>query len=180
TVASEIKDVYPCPVQPVKIPLSCQFVQKLSGKEYSKELIHRILISLGFEIEDLSDYQLQDLGLYEEGECFEFLSVTVPSHKTDILQPADLVEEIIRIDGLDRIEIPQKLNISLIPPQPNDRLLKENLSNLLCDQGFYEIVTNSIVNSKYYPERTDLVRMLNNLSSELDVMRPSMLESGLE
>src|SRR5690606_29777222 len=49
-----------------------------------------------------------------------------------------------------------------------------------CDQGFYEILTNSIVNSRYYPQRTDLVQMLNNLSSELDVMRPSMLESGLE
>lgn len=180
SVASEIKDVYPNPVQPVKINLSCHFVQKLSGKDYSKETIHKILSSLGFKIEDLSDYQLQNLGLYEEGECFEYLSVTVPTHKTDISQPADLVEEIIRIDGLDNIEIPRKLNISLLPPKPNDRLLKENLSNLLCDQGFYEIVTNSIVNSRYYPERTDLVKMLNSLSRELDVMRPSMLESGLE
>jgi phenylalanyl-tRNA synthetase beta chain len=104
----------------------------------------------------------------------------VPTNKADVTQPADIIEEILRIDGLDNIAIPDRLNISLHNSKPSDHDLKEKLAEMLLGEGFQEIVTNSIVNSKYYPDRTDLVRMLNSLSSELDVMRPSMLESGLE
>ena len=75
---------------------------------------------------------------------------------------------------------PDKLNIALTKALPNDRQVRERIAELLCGMGSQEIVTNSIVNSKYYPERTDLVRMINSLSNELDVMRPSMLEGGLE
>jgi len=88
--------------------------------------------------------------------------------------------QILRMDGLDNVQIPDRLNISLTKPMVNDRAEREKMAQALCGYGFQELVTNSIVNSKYYPERTDLVRMLNSLSSELDVMRPSMLESGLE
>jgi phenylalanyl-tRNA synthetase beta chain len=86
----------------------------------------------------------------------------------------------LRIDGLDQIEIPSRLNISLIKPLVNDRVLREKLAESLCGMGFQEIVTNSITNSKYYPEETPMVRMINSLTSELDVLRPSMLECGLE
>ena len=78
------------------------------------------------------------------------------------------------------MEIPKQLNIALLRPMPNDIALREKLASLLCGMGLQEIVTNSIVNSKYYPGNDALVRMINSLSSELDVMRPSMLESGLE
>src|SRR6185437_1629852 len=77
--------------------------------------------------------------------------------------PADIVEEIVRIDGLDNIQIPERLNISIAKSLPgDDREARERLAELLCGMGFQEIVTNSIVNSKFYPERTDLVRMLNS------------------
>ncbi len=113
-------------------------------------------------------------------ETNEGLTLKVPSNKTDVSQPADIVEEILRIDGLDNIQIPGRLNIALTKVLPGDREERERIAELLCGMGLQEIVTNSIVNGKFYPERTDLVRMINSLSSELDVMRPSMQEGGLE
>lgn len=164
-IASDIIDVYPTTLEPVRVEVTYNYINKLAGKNYSAETVQEILTALGFEIE-----RNTDTGLV----------LKVPTNKTDVSQPADIVEEILRIDGLDNIEMPGRISISLTKPMPNDRKDRQELAALLTSNGFSEMVTNSIVNSKYYPERTDLVHMLNSLSSELDVMRPSLLESGLE
>ncbi|HRO43765.1 MAG TPA: phenylalanine--tRNA ligase subunit beta [Flavipsychrobacter sp.] len=164
-IASEVIDVYPKQLEPKQVTIRYEYMSKLSGKSYSSEAIKNILLSLDFQI-------------LKETE--ESLTLLVPTNKTDITQPADIVEEVLRIDGLDNIAIPERLNISLKPTKPNERDIYEKLAETLCGVGFQEIITNSIVNSKYYPENNDLVQMLNSLSSELDVMRPSLLESGLE
>lgn len=165
TIASDIVDVYPQKMDQVTVTVSFDYIHKLTGKQYEKSAVRNILSALGFE-------------LIQETE--KLLTVKVPTNKVDVTQPADIVEEILRIDGLDNVPIPERLNVSLLPAKPTDRPLREKVAETLCSSGMQEIVTNSIVNSKYYPERSDLVRMLNNLSSELDVMRPAMLESGLE
>lgn len=164
-IASDILDEYEQEIVPAEVHVTYNYIKKLSGKEYSSESIKDILLALDFVIDD------ED----EEG-----LILKVPTNKPDVLQAADVVEEILRIDGLDNIEIPSRLNITLNRPMPNDRKAKNDMANMLSSVGFHEIVTNSIVNSAYYPDRTDIVKMLNSLSSELDVLRPSMLESGLE
>jgi phenylalanyl-tRNA synthetase beta chain len=165
SVGSDIIDVYLRKLEVVIVTVAYDFINKLSGKNYSTEEVKTILQALQFEI--LSETNNE-------------LTLSVPTNKADIKYPADIVEEIVRIDGLDNITIPQRLNISLSPSKVNDRQYREKLSQLLCYEGFSEIVTNSIVNSKFYPGRNDLVQMMNSLSSELDVMRPSLLESGLE
>lgn len=164
-IASDIVDVQAQELAPATVKITYSYIEMLAGKQYGKDAIKGILTSLGFGIESETDTELV---------------LKVPTNKADVKQPADIVEEIVRIDGLDNIVIPDRLNISLNRPMPNDRQVREKLSNQLCGMGFHELVTNSIVNSKYYPERTDLVKMLNSLSSELDVLRPGMLESGLE
>lgn len=163
--ASQVIDIYPNPVQPVSVSVTYAYINNLSGKEYTKEGVLKIMTALGFVIEESTD---------------DGFTVTVPTNKADVTQPADIVEEILRIDGLDNIPIPDRLNISLVRPMANDRAEKDKLANMLCGLGFKELVTNSIVNSKYYGEMERLVTMLNSLTSELDVLRPSMLESGLE
>jgi phenylalanyl-tRNA synthetase beta chain len=165
TITSDVISVQSGTIAPVYVSVSYAYIHKLSGKQYAEKDIQTILIALGFEITEHTDAGLV---------------VKVPTNKTDVTQPADIVEEILRIDGLDNIEIPNRLNISLMKAMPHDRDLKDKAATLLTNAGFQEIVTNSIVNSKYYPERTDLVKMLNSLSAELDVMRPMMLESGLD
>lgn len=165
-IASEITDKYPTPWKPVQVQVAYAYVNKLCGKEFPIPTIHTILTALGCTVKTINP------------ETFE---VTVPANKTDIKQPADIAEELLRIDGLNNIVIPERLNISLTKrAAPASRRWKEKLANLLCHSGLQEIITNSITNSKYYPEDIPMVKMMNSLSSELDVLRPSMLESGLE
>ncbi len=164
-ISSGITEVYPKEFEPASIQISYEYIARLTGKEYGATEVNTLLEALGFTITGKGEHSV---------------IVSVPSNKPDVLQPADIVEEILRIDGLDNIMIPERLSISLTKTLPNDRTAREKVAQSLCGAGFQEIITNSIVNSKYYPERTDLVRMLNSLSSELDVMRPSLLESGLE
>ncbi len=168
TIASEVVDVYPQPRQATEISVKYHYLKKLSGKNYHPENIRKILEALGFT------------WLKESIDEFR---VAVPLSKTDVALPADIVEEIMRIDGLDQVEIPQ--NITIAPAHETiamDAVYREKLSNVLVGMGFREIITNSIANSAWYDEATSasMVSMLNNLSAELNVMRPSMLESGLQ
>ncbi len=165
---SELVDVYPNPATKTSVVLTYAYLKKLSGKVYPTEKVKTILTSLGFEV------------LKETAESIE---VAVPHHKPDISLAADLVEEVLRIDGLDNIEIPSSITMSpSIDPLEQKEKFKEKIANYLVGRGFTEILTNSITNSAYFSEAVlqSSVKMLNNLSAELDVMRPSMLETGLE
>ncbi|GEP92443.1 phenylalanyl-tRNA synthetase beta subunit [Chitinophaga terrae (ex Kim and Jung 2007)] len=167
-IASEIVDVYPVVKPKTHVSVTYNYIRKLSGGNYSDEKIKNILSSLGFEI----------LSANAEG-----LEVAVPFSKPDISLPADIVEEVMRIDGLDNIEIPSKITISpALSAQPDPEQVKEKIADYLASNGFNEIFTNSITNSKYYPEEVlaHTVKMMNSLTVELDIMRPSMLETGLE
>ena len=165
---SEVVDIYPSPTVKKTVVLTYAYLKKLRGKIYPAEKVKTILTSLGFEL------------INDTPECIE---VAVPHHKPDISLPADLVEEVLRIDGLDNIEIPSAITMSpSIDPLEQKEKFKEKIANYLVGRGFTEILTNSITNSAYFSEETlaGAVKMLNNLSAELDVMRPSMLETGLE
>lgn len=165
SIASGVVDVYPNKIEPVRIDVPYDYIRRICGKQYEIATMQAIVTALGFVI---------------ESDDASGMVLLVPTNKADVLQAADIAEEILRIDGLDNVQIPAKLNITLSKALPNDRNERDKTAQQLCDMGFHEIVTNSIVNSKYYPGREDLVRMLNSLSSELDILRPAMLESGLE
>lgn len=166
--AGTIVDLYPAPAIKTKVVLLLSYLKKLSGKTYPTNKVITILTSLGFEIVN---------------ETASSIEVAVPYHKPDISLPADLVEEILRIDGLDNIAIPSAITMSpSIDPLEQKEKFKDKIAQYLVGRGFTEILTNSITNSKYFSETTleHTVRMLNSLSTELDVMRPSLLETGLE
>jgi phenylalanyl-tRNA synthetase beta chain len=167
-IASDIIDVYPNPKAKTEVALKYHYLKKLSGKNYHGDTIKNILTSLGFE-------------MIKEG--LDELWVKVPHSKPDISIAADLVEEIMRIDGLDNVEIPQLITIApAVETLAHEATYKEKIAGYLIGLGFNEIFTNSITNSKYFSEETlqGTVKMINNLSEDLDVMRPSMLETGLE
>jgi len=167
-IASDLVDVYPDPKPKTVATLSYAYLKKLSGKTYDADSAKNILDSLGFEI------RKQDA---------QGLEVLVPFHKPDISLPADIVEEIMRIDGLDNIDIPASISISpSIETDREESAHREKIADYLVGLGFHEIFTNSITNSAYFSE-TELkgtVKMINNLSAELNIMRPSLLETGLE
>lgn len=165
-IAGDLVDVYPSPAEAVHIHLPFSFVKKLSGKKYLNEDIIRILKALGFEIS-------------EEKE--DSMMVKVPAYKNDIHHPADLVEEIMRIDGLDNIEIPSSITITpAVEKLAAKASIREKISNYL-SASCHEIFTNSITNSHLYSENAlqSSVKMINSLSAELDVLRPEMMNSGL-
>ncbi len=165
-VASQMVDIYPNILPLKQVSVKYNYINSICGKNYDTTSIDTILMALGFTI------------LENDNQA---LKLSVPANKADVKQAADIAEEVLRIDGLNNIEIPERLNISLNnKKEPIDRNLKTILAETLTGQGFHEIVTNSITNSKYYPEHQQLVKMINSLSVELDIMRPSMLESGLE
>jgi len=89
----------------------------------------------------------------------------------------------MRIDGLDNIEIPSTISIApSIDTSLEEAAKKEKIASWLTANVFYEIFTNSITNSRYFSEKTleTTVSIINSLSEGLDVMRPSMLPTGLE
>lgn len=168
SIASEVVDVYPDPEPKKEVSIRYHYLKKLSGKNYHPDAVKNILQSLGFVI---------------ERESMDVLTVAVPYHKPDVSLPADIVEEVLRIDGLDNIDIPTTISISpSIEENYKAGQLKEKISDVLTGLGFTEILTNSITNAAYFSEEElkTVVHLLNNLSSELNIMRPSMLHTALE
>jgi phenylalanyl-tRNA synthetase beta chain len=97
--------------------------------------------------------------------------------------PADVVEEILRIDGLDNIDIPEAITITpSIEENYKPEQLREKIAAGLCGMGFSEILTNSITNAAYFSEvqLANAVKPINSLSTELNLLRPSMLPTALE
>ncbi len=168
TISSDIIDVYPDKKEKAQVQLKYHYLKKLSGKNYHPDTVKDILTGLGFDI-------------VKEG--MDDIWVAAPYSKPDIHLPADVVEEIMRIDGYDNIEIPASITIT--PSVDTDgykQIYKEKAANYLAGLGFNEIFTNSITNSAYYSEKEleTTVKMLNSLSADLNIMRPSMLETGLQ
>lgn len=167
-IANEVTDIYPQPRKPHEITLSNFYLKKISGKNYHAETVKNILKSLNFKI-------------VREGA--DNISVQVPFSNPDIILPVDIIEEIMRIDGLDQVEIPSAITMS--PAGEKNRLSehrKQKVWNWLTGNGFQEIFTNSITNSRYFSEDAlaTSVKIINSLSEGLDIMRPSMVPTGLE
>ncbi|HEY4937057.1 MAG TPA: phenylalanine--tRNA ligase subunit beta [Puia sp.] len=167
-ISSPVQDQYPEPFPKTQVLLKYHYLKKLSGKNYHSVAVKNILLALGFDIlrEGLDD-----------------LLIAVPFHKPDVQLPADLVEEIMRIDGFDHIEIPANINISpSVETGREQAAFREKIAEFLVGRGFNEIFTNSITNSAYFreTEMETAVKMINNQSADLNIMRPSMLETGLE
>ncbi|MEO5685699.1 MAG: phenylalanine--tRNA ligase subunit beta [Chitinophagaceae bacterium] len=168
SISSEITDVYPDKKEKVQVHLKHHYLKKLSGKKYHQDTVKDILTGLGFEV-------------IKEG--MDDIWLAAPYSKPDIHLPADVVEEIMRIDGYDNIEIPSSITITpSVDTEGYKHTYKEKTANYLAGLGFNEIFTNSITNNAFYTEQQQAtaVKMLNSLSADLNIMRPSMLETGLQ
>jgi len=165
-ITSEIFDHYPKPVAPFDVELTFEHVQKLIGVAIPKEEITSIIKALSIEVIKATETQL---------------TLKVPSYRVDVTRPVDVIEEVLRIYGYDNIEIPQKVNASLnVSPKPDKEALQHSIADMLTSKGYFEILSNSLTKSSYSADLTTAVKILNPLSSDLDVMRQSMLFSGLE
>ena len=167
-VSMEIRDEYPSPIENPKVELDFNYVKSLIGKEIPVETIKSICTSLEMKI--LS-------------ETAEGMVVEVPAYRVDVQRPCDVVEDILRIYGYNNVEIPTQLKSSLVIKGDEDR--KHKLANLVSEQlvgeGFNEILNNSLSKSSWYDDNQDtLVHIMNPLSSDLNVMRRTLLYGGME
>lgn len=165
TISSEVKDIYKKP-EDETIRFTYQYLERLSGRTFPEKEVINILENLNFSIKE----KHKDL-----------LELAAPPSNPDISNPADVVEEILRISGLDAIEIPHQVTMTPGYDDNNtDFLLKEKITAWLTGNGYSEIFTNSISNKLYYEGKTGMVAIINSLSEGLNVMRPEMLPTGLE
>jgi phenylalanyl-tRNA synthetase beta chain len=165
-ISSEISDHYPAPVQPFPVEITYKNVDRLIGKAIPHEEIKGIIKALDIVIVD---------------ESTEGLSLKVPPYRVDVTRDVDIVEEILRIYGYNNIEIPTQIRASLNNSvRPEKDTVQNTISDLLTANGFNEIMSNSLTKSAYSSDLDKAVKILNPLSGDLDVMRQTMLYSGLE
>ena len=167
-ISMEICDEYPSPIENPKVELDINYVKTLIGKEIPTETIKRICTSLEMKILN---------------ETAEAITLEIPAYRVDVQRPCDVVEDILRIYGYNNVEIPTQLKGSLVIKGEEDR--KHKLANLVSEQlvgeGFNEILNNSLTKAAYYEDKQDtLVHIMNPLSSDLNVMRQTLLYGGLE
>lgn len=170
-ISSEIVDVYPEEVKPFVVELSLRKVNTLIGKEIGKENIETILAALEMKI----------VSQNEEGYVLH-----VPVYRVDVQRDVDVIEDILRIYGYNNVEIGDTLKSNLsFGTKPDSYKLQHLISEQLTAQGFNEVLNNSLTKGGYYTDLTSYpaansVKMLNPLSSDLNVMRQTMLFGGLE
>ena len=171
-ISSEIKDVSCKDFPPFRVELSYQRVNELIGKDIPAETVKSIVKSLEMEIVN---------------ETGEGITLDVPQYRVDVQRDCDVIEDILRIYGYNNVEIPTTLKSSLVAETETDKSNK--LQNLIAEQlvgaGFNEILNNSLTKAAYYDELSsypaqNLVRLMNPLSSDLNVMRETLLFGGLE
>lgn len=171
-VSSEVVDVYPKKIENRIIQVADKNVNRLIGKVISREEVFSILKSLDIEIIEKKE---------------DRYTVSVPPYRVDVLQEADVIEEILRIYGFNNVELKEESGTDYIAyfPAKDENKFKTVLGSQLVANGFYEIWTNSLTNQAY-TSRNNLafegepVEMLNKLSEEQGVLRQTMLFTGLE
>lgn len=165
-ISSEISDSYPVRANPFPVDISFKNVSRLIGK-----------IIFADEIRDT----LSGLGIKITSEDSEGMKLEVPAYKVDVTREVDIIEEVLRIHGYDNVEIPSQIRASLnTTVKPDKEVLQNQIAELLSANGFFEILSNSLTKLSYSAEPERAVKILNPLSNDLDVMRQSLLFSGLE
>lgn len=169
-IVGDILDIYPTPIEASTVILRYHKIDQLLGERLHREQIKEILKYLDIAI--ISDTN-------------ETLEVSVPAYRADVLREVDLIEEILRIYGYNKISTPDKVSFSIVKHQEKDAQLIENtVAQDLISLGFFEAMNNSVIKLDYQKlfglnEDTG-VQLLNPLSSDLALMRQSMLPGLLE
>ena len=159
-------------VKKFSVDVTYDYIYSLIGKNIGSDVVKEILTSLEMKI---------------VAETAQGLSLEVPAYRVDVQRDCDVVEDILRIYGYNNVEIPSAVKSSLTIKGNVDAAYK--LENLVSEQlvgcGFNEILNNSLTREAYYDglqtyKSENLVRLMNPLSSDLNVMRQSLLFGGLE
>jgi len=166
-ITSNVLENYPNEIKGFNVSFSYANCDRLIGKAIDRDLIKSILSDLEIKIESEKDGVLE---LY------------IPPFKVDVQREADVIEEILRVYGYNEIGEPAKMNISLTPSvKPQPEKTRNTALDFLANNGLNEMMSNSLTKASYYDEELNgAVEILNPLSTDLEVMRQTLLYSGLE
>lgn len=164
TLVGELLENYPKKIEDIKVILRYSKIDEILGTKIHREKIKEILRSL--EIEIINEIQ-------------NGLEISIPAYRADVTREIDVIEEILRIYGYNKIEAPSKISFTPVKLDSNDQDALENFwARTLQSQGFFEVMNNSLTAEKFVSETA--VKLLNPLSSDLAYMRTSLLEGLLE
>ena len=170
-VVGKVQEFYPEKIEKKVVELDYDRIEAFIGKKIGHDTIENILTSLAYEF----------ISRTGNGAV-----VAVPSYMIDVYRECDVVEEILRIYGYNNIELPAGVRMSVnATAKPEPELVRKTVSDFLAANGFVETMNNSLTKSEYYsrlktfPEDA-CVKILNPLSSDLNVMRQTLLLNGLE
>lgn len=170
TIVSEVVDYYPEPVEDFSVELRFDHVDRLVGNHIGPDTMQSILESLDIRVERRTP---------------DGMFLKVPPYRVDVQREADVIEEILRIYGFNRVEVGTSLRSTLsYTSRPDKEEVIHMTSDLLTSNGFFEMKSNSLTRSVYYdrdgrPDAT-AVRLQNPLSQDLALMRKNLLFGGLE
>ncbi len=165
-ISMGISDVYPEKLEPVKIAFSYNYCNDLIGKAIDKAVVKNIITSLGIQIET---------------EGADGLLLQVPRYKTDVTRAADVVEEVLRVYGYNNVEVSKNITYTAFNEEKNfDRIVEERVGGFLTSNGFNETMNLSLTKESNHEKTDDLVKVVNPLSNDLNVLRGELIFGGLE
>lgn len=165
-ISSDIIDEFPKKPNEVSILLNFEKTNRLIGQEIPREEIKSILTSLDFKINNIT----------ETG-----VGITVPFYRHDIYRECDVVEEILRIYGYNKINLSNKLSIPINIGNENLSFkIEKTIAQSLTPLGFNEIMNNSLTNNQLNLFNRKDVVILNSISNDVSKLRTSLLESSLK
>lgn len=172
-ICGDVTDIYPHHIEPAEFDFSLTYCNNLIGKQIPADLIKTILRALEIEVTPTDNADV--------------LHLKVPTYRVDVYRPCDIVEEVLRINGYNNVEIQTEAHINLSQRTDTDfsHEMQQLIAEQLTGQGFCEILNNSLTSQGYYADSELLplsgcVKLMNPLSSELSVLRRTLLYGGLE
>lgn len=170
TIASELVDIYPKIIHPLSIHVRYEKINDLIGDSISKEAVHDILQAMEMEVKPVDDHSIK---------------VLVPTNKADVIREVDVIEEILRIYGFNKVAIPDQISSTIqFTSFPEKNYVKNLLAEYLSSNGWNEMMGLSLMESRKAKdlialEDEELVYINNTSNIHLDIMRPDMMISGL-
>lgn len=165
TIASEVIDIYPQPKEKPQVVVTFAHIKRLLGVELAPDLVKQILAALDMVI---------------VAETPNSLTVAVPTNKVDVLREVDVIEEIVRVYGLNKIPVPTEMSSVVVYSERVDaEKLQNAVGDFLAANGCNEIMGLSIQNPKHYTDQSNLVHLLSSINADLTVMRQSLLFTAL-
>lgn len=170
-VSSDITDIYPEPIKNAVVAVSYAKINSLIGLELDKNEILNIINALKFKILSETDQNI---------------TVEIPGSKYDVTREVDVIEEILRIYGLNKVPIPQKVAISINVVEDTEKYkIRNHVSEYFVNEGFFEAMSLSLGESEKYQkylniENEKLIYINNTSNVNLNIMRPELMLSCLE